>query len=57
VLESHCELKESKEGEQHGGHVRGLAEVGHNEIMLCNACTSGGKNGQGEKIQNRLRCD
>lgn len=56
VLESDCELKESKEGEQHGGHVRGLAEVGHSEMMLCSACASG-KNGQGKKSRNRLRCD
>ena len=32
-----CELEESKEGEQHGGHVCGLAEVGHGEsyAMQC----------------------
>ena len=29
VLEGDCELKESEEGEQHGGHVLGLAEVCH----------------------------
>ena len=35
-----CELEESKKGEQHGGHVLGLAKVchGENNAMLLINC-------------------
>ena len=55
VSKSSCELEESEESEQHGSHVRGLAEVGHGESYAMQCTFS--KQCQIERKSNVLRCD